>query len=121
MKIRKGMKFRLEPNATQRADMVMFTGHTRAVWNKALALTKGRLERKVPIMWYHELNWNLTNFWKKSDEMNWLNEAPSQSLQQTLKQFDRAIRDCFDKNQPNKRMPRFKKKGGKALLSDENQ
>jgi len=42
-----------------------------------------------------------------------LNEAPSQTLQQTLKQFDRAMRDCFDKNQPNKRFPRFKKKGVK--------
>ncbi|MBL1353514.1 MAG: transposase [Zetaproteobacteria bacterium] len=113
MIIRKGFKYRLEPSAAQRADMVMFAGHNRAVWNKDLALTKDRLERKIPISWYHELNWNMTNFWKKSDEMNWLNDAPSQCLQQTLKQFDRAMRDCFDKNQPNKRMPRFKKKGVK--------
>jgi len=111
MKIRKGMKFRLEPTLAQRADMVKFAGHNRAVWNKALAMTKDRLERKVPILWYHELNWNMTRFWKKSEAMSWLNEAPSQTLQQTLKHFDRAIRDCFDKNQPNKRMPRFKKKG----------
>jgi len=32
-------------------------------------------------------------------------------LQNTLKNFDRAMRDCFDKKQPNKRMLRFKKKG----------
>jgi len=113
MLIRKGMKYRLEPSADQRADMVMFAGHNRAVWNKALALTKDKLERKTPIMWRHELNWNMTKLWKKSDEMGWLNEAPSQTLQQTLKQFDRAMRDCFDKNQPNKRFPRFKKKGVK--------
>ena len=111
MKIRKGMKFRLEPTLAQRADMVKFAGHNRAVWNKALAMTKDRLERKVPILWYHELNWNMTRFWKKSEAMSWLNEAPSQTLQQTLKHFDRAIRDCFDKTQPNKRLPRFKKKG----------
>ncbi|MDQ7004520.1 MAG: helix-turn-helix domain-containing protein [Ghiorsea sp.] len=53
MLIHKGLKFRLESSATQRADMVMFAGHNRAVWNKALALTKDRLERKVPIMWKH--------------------------------------------------------------------
>jgi len=111
MKIRKGMKFRLEPNTKQKADMTKFSGHNRAVWNKALAMTKDRLERKIPILWYHELNWNLTKFWKQSEEMGWLNEAPSQTLQQTLKHFDRAMRDCFDRNQPNKRMPRFKKKG----------
>jgi len=113
MLIRKGYKFRLEPSTTQHADMGMFAGHNRAVWNKALALTKDRLERKKPMMWFHELNWNMVNFWKKSEEMSWLNDAPSQTLQQTLKQFDRAMRDCFDKNQPNKRLPRFKKKGVK--------
>ena len=113
MIIHKGLKFRLEPSTAQRADMVMFAGHNRAVWNKSLALTKGRLERKLPIMWKYELEWNLTHFWKKSEEMGWLNEAPSQTLQQTLKQFDRAMRDCFDKNQPNKRFPRFKRKGEK--------
>jgi len=113
MIIRKGMKFRLEPSTTQRADMVMFAGHNRAVWNKSLALTKDRLERKLPSLWFHELNWNMVNFWKKSEEMGWLNDAPSQTLQQTLKKFDRAMRDCFDKNQPNKHMPRFKRKGVK--------
>ena len=111
MKIRKGMKFRLEPSNVQRERMSMFAGHNRAVWNKALEITKDRLDRKVPILWYHELNWNLTRLWKQSEEMAWLNDAPSQSLQQTLKHFDRAMRDCFDRNQPNKRMPRFKKKG----------
>jgi len=111
MIVRKGMKFRLEPSSAQKADMVMFAGHNRAVWNKALALTKDRLEQKLPIMWKYELEWNLTHLWKKSEEMDWLNEAPSQTLQQTLKHFDRAMRDCFDKKQPNKRMPRFKKKG----------
>jgi len=113
MIVRKGFKFRLVPNAVQRTSMNMFAGHNRAVWNKALAITKDRLERKIPIMWYNELNWNMSKLWKPSEEMGWLNEAPSQTLQQTLKQFERAMRDCFDKNQPNKRMPRFKKKGVK--------
>jgi len=92
--------------------MIRFAGHNRAVWNQALRIIKGRLEQKLPILWFHELNWIMVNLWKKSDEMLWLNEAPSQSLIQTLKHLDRAMRDCFDKNQPNKRMPRFKKKGG---------
>jgi len=33
MLIRKGMKFRLEPSYAQRADMFMFSGHNRAIWN----------------------------------------------------------------------------------------
>jgi len=113
MIVRKGFKFRLEPNTAQRASMNRFAGHNRAVWNKALAITKDKLEWKEPILWYNELNWNMSKLWKPSEEMGWLKEAPSQTLQQTLKQFDRAMRDCFDKNQPNKRFPRFKKKGVK--------
>ena len=111
MMIHKGYKFRLEPCVEQRAEMVRFAGHNRAVWNKSLSIAKDRLERGLPIAWFHELNWNMTSLWKQSDEMGWLSEAPSQSLQQTLKQFDRAMRDCFDRNQHNKRFPRFKKKG----------
>ncbi|MDQ7004219.1 MAG: helix-turn-helix domain-containing protein [Ghiorsea sp.] len=87
MKIHKGLKYRLEPSSMQLKMLHVFAGHNRAVWNKALALTKDRLGRKVPIMWKHELEWNLTHIWKKSDEMVWLNDAPSQSLQQTLKQL----------------------------------
>ncbi len=111
MRIHKGYKFRLEPSSEQQSEMIRFAGHNRAVWNQALRTIKRRLEQRLPIMWFHELNWNMVNLWKKSDEMLWLNEAPSQSLIQTLKHLDRAMRDCFDKNQPNKRMPRFKKKG----------
>lgn len=37
-------------------------------------------------------------------------DAPSQPLQQTLKNLDRALRDAFNKKSP-KRFPRFKKKG----------
>ena len=43
MKILKGYKFRLEPSEVQSADMFLFAGHNRAVWNKSLALTKDRL------------------------------------------------------------------------------
>jgi transposase len=49
--------------------------------------------------------------WKKDEETDFLETAPSQSLQQTLKNLDRALKDAFDKNQPGKRFPVFKKKG----------
>jgi len=69
MMIRKGYKFRLEPSGVQRAEIVRFAGHNRAVWNKALHIAKDRLERKLPVIWFHELNWNMTNLWKQSEEM----------------------------------------------------
>jgi putative transposase len=46
--------------------------------------------------------------WKK--EHPFLNEAPSQTLQQVLMNLDRAIKAGFDKKQPEKRFPTFKKK-----------
>gem|GEM_PF-2159426 len=62
-----------------------------------------RLEHKLPIIWYQEMAWYLA-FWKQSEDYAFLNQAPSQSLQQTAKALDRAFRDAFDKRQSNKRL-----------------
>lgn len=50
---------------------------------------------------------------EKSEEYGFLKQAHSQSLQQTLKQLERAFKDAFDKHQPNKRLPKLKRKGQK--------
>ncbi len=90
--------------------MTEFAGASRFVWNKALALNLSRLNNKQPIMWYQELDFWL-KLWKKSDEYDFLGRAHSQALQQTLRQLERAFNDGFDKKQPLKRIPTFKKKG----------
>lgn len=92
--------------------MVEFAGANRFVWNKALAKNLSLLESKQPILWYQEMNFWL-GLWKKSDEYRFLKQAHSQSFQQTLKQLERAFKDGFDKNQPLKRIPTFKRKGQK--------
>lgn len=69
-----------------------------------------RLEKRQSILWYNELAFWLT-IWKRSEEYGFLKECPSQVLQQKLKDLERAFRDCFDKNQPMKRLPVFKKRG----------
>jgi len=69
-----------------------------------------RLEKRQPILWYNELAFWLT-VWKRSEEYGFLKECPSQVLQQKLKDLDRAFKDCFDKSQPLKRTPVFKKRG----------
>ncbi|GAV19872.1 putative transposase [Mariprofundus micogutta] len=69
-----------------------------------------RLKDKQPIIRYHEAAWWLT-LWKKSDEFGFLAQAQSQVLQQCLKDLDRAFSDGFDRKQPLKRMPQFKRKG----------
>ena len=60
-------------------------------------------------MWYHELDF-WSKLWKSSDEYSFLKLIPAHCLQQKLKDLDKAFRDAFDKNQPLKRIPKFKKK-----------
>ncbi|MEA3477431.1 MAG: RNA-guided endonuclease TnpB family protein, partial [Bacteroidota bacterium] len=83
---------------------------SRFLWNKCLAMNLDRLEKRQPILRYNELAYWLT-VWKRSEEYGFLKECPSQVLQQKLKDLERAFRDCFDKSQPLKRAPVFKKRG----------
>ena len=69
-----------------------------------------RLASRQPILWYNELAYWLT-LWKRSEEYSFLKDCPSQVLQQKLRDLERAFKDGFDKSQPLKRIPVFKKKG----------
>ena len=110
MKIRKAFRFRLKADSDLEAHFQRVAGCCRFVWNKAWAMNRFRLENRLPLVGYQEFAWFLT-LWKQSEEYRFLLEAPSQALQQTLKHLERAIQDGFDKKQPLKRLPRFKKKG----------
>ena len=61
------------------------------------------------MLWYNEAAYWLT-LWKSSEDFSFLKECHSQVLQQKLKDLEKAFRDGFDKNQPLKRLPVFKKK-----------
>ena len=110
MKIKKAYKFRLRPNTAQSVLLHSYAGHVRFLWNKALDLNLTRLKSKQRIMYYQELDF-WSKLWKKSDEYGFLKECPAHLLQQKLRDLDKAFRDCFDKKQPNKHLPRFKKRG----------
>ncbi|SIO12450.1 RNA-guided endonuclease InsQ/TnpB family protein [Nitrosomonas cryotolerans] len=108
--IRKAFKSRLNPNSDQVQKMVEFAGANRFVWNKALAMNLFRLEQKQPLLWYNELSFWL-KLWKSSEDYGFLKTVHSQPLQQALKNLEKAFKDGFDKKQPLKRIPKFKKKG----------
>ena len=108
--IRQAFKFRLRPTPAQTQRMIDFAGASRFLWNKTLALNLARLEKKQRLMWYDESAHWLT-LWKDSEEYGFLKQVHSQILQQKLKDLDRAFKDAFDKNQPLKKMPVFKKRG----------
>ena len=109
MKIRKAYKYRLKAKPEQEALFRQQAGCCRFVWNKALALQKERLESREKVLRYVEIAKLLTG-WKQEEETVWLAEAQSQTMQQTLKFLDKAIKEACDKKNP-KRFPRFKRKG----------
>jgi putative transposase len=69
-----------------------------------------RLEKGQGLLRYQELAFWL-RLWKCSGEFGFLKDCPSQVLQQKLMDLERAFCDAFDKSQPMKRIPVFKKKG----------
>lgn len=109
MKIRKAYKFRLKVTEEVEAKLTEFSGHCRFVYNKVWAINQDRLRRKLPILWYQEMAFWL-RLWKQSDEYGFLKDCHSQLLQQKLQDLDKAYRDGFDKNQPNKRLPTPRKR-----------
>lgn len=110
MKRLQSYRYRLEPKPRHIEHLQQSLGANRFVWNKLLAMNLYRLKSRIPILWYGEMDWFI-KLWKESEEYSFLKEAPSQSLQQTARALERAFQDAFDKSQPNKRIPVFKKLG----------
>jgi putative transposase len=98
-------KFELMPDGNQERDMRRFAGSCRFVFNKALALQTANHETGNKFISYVEMA-NLLPAWKS--EFEWLKESPSQALQHSLKNLDRAFINFFEKRTE---YPRFKKRG----------
>jgi putative transposase len=100
-------KFELMPDGGQARDMRRFAGSCRFVFNKALAMQQERFAAGDAKLGYAGLCKALTE-WKADPATAWLCDTPSQSLQQTLKDLERAYTNFFAKRAD---FPRFKKKG----------
>ena len=98
-------KYELKPNGEQQRNMRRFAGVCRFVFNKALALQKENHAAGGKFAGYVGMA-NLLPSWKT--ELSWLADAPSQTLQQTLKDLERAYKNFFAKRAD---FLRFKKKG----------
>jgi putative transposase len=104
---RQAFKYELMPTGQQQRQMRRFAGARRFVFNTALALQEERHARGETRLGYTQLCEALKQ-WKAQPETAWLNESPSQSLQQALKDLGRAYANFFDKRAA---FPTFKKKG----------
>ena len=98
-------KYELIPTGEQLRDMRRFAGSCRFVFNKALALQTANYEAGNKFIRYVGMA-NLLPAWKS--EFPWLKESPSQALQHSLKNLDRAFTNFFEKRTY---YPHFKKRG----------
>ena len=106
MKRLQAFKFQLTPNGQQTRQMSRFAGSCRFVFNKALALQKEWYQTDPKAKFSYVKLANLLPSWKQ--EFAWLRESPSQALQHTLKDLERAYQNFFAKRAA---FPKFKKKG----------
>ena len=104
MLIRKAFKFRLYPNKSQQAVLAVQFGHTRFVYNHFLAARKEQYAQTGLGLSYQD-NARMLVEMKRNPETAWLKEADSQALQQSLKDLERAYKNCFEKRAGS---PRFK-------------
>ncbi|EPE2305256.1 RNA-guided endonuclease InsQ/TnpB family protein [Salmonella enterica subsp. enterica serovar Muenchen] len=107
MKRLQAFKFRLRPDGQQERDMRRFAGACRFVFNRALALQNENHDAGNKYIPYTKMaSWLIE--WKADADTQWLKDAPSQPLQQSLKDLERGYKNFFQKRAA---FPRFKKRG----------
>lgn len=106
MKRLQAYKFELMPNGAQICAMRRYAGCCRVVYNKALAWQNEQYQADNTFVFSYTKIANLLPQWKT--ELAWLKDAPSQTLQQSLKNLESSFRNFFAKRAD---FPKFKKKG----------
>lgn len=96
MQRRQAFKYELMPSGEQQRFMRRVAGSCRFVFNKALAMQKERYAQGERKLGYAGLCKLLTE-WKADVATAWLADTPSQALQQTLKDLERAYANFFEK------------------------
>ena len=86
-----------------------YAGCCRFVWNYFWRMNADRLGAGQRILRYQEMD-HWSKWLKQSDKYGFLADAPAHIVQQKLRDLDRAYSDAFDKNQPNKRLPKKRKR-----------
>ena len=101
-----GYKFRIYPNKTQQELINKTLGCTRFVYNHFLAIRRDEWTANHKSVTGFDTMKMLTNL-KRYEDYNWLKEADSVALQQSLRDLDNAYENFFKKRA---NYPRFKSK-----------
>jgi putative transposase len=101
----KAYRFRLEPTSQQEEGLRRIAGACRAVYNWGLGRCKEHYAEQGKTLPYAAQNLELTAL-KNRPGLEWLKEADSQALQESLRDLDRAFVNFFEKRA---RFPKFKR------------
>ena len=104
MKRIRGYRYRAYPDKKQQEFFSKNFGSCRYVYNHYLAMRKAEWEEWHDTMSYNDTAKDLANNLKKENE--WLKEADSSALQQSLRHLDNAYQNFFSKRAG---YPKFKK------------
>ena len=105
MKARRAYRFRLEPTSEQEEGLKRIAGACRAVYNWGLERRKEHYAEHGKTLPYAAQNLELTAL-KNRPGLEWLKEADSQALQESLRDLDRAFVNFFE---GRARFPKFKR------------
>jgi putative transposase len=97
-------RFRLYPNADQQQKLAAQFGCARWVWNNALELSQTAYKETGKGLNYHDMATRLPQL---KEEFDWLGQADSQVLQQSLQNLARSFDNFFQKRAE---LPKFKRK-----------
>jgi putative transposase len=95
MKRQQAFKYELKPSDEQRHRMVCYAGCKRVVYNKALELQAANHAAGNKFIRYESMAKNL-GAWRSDEAALWLREAPYHTLQQGLKDMERAFKNFFE-------------------------
>ena len=109
MLIRYAYRFRLYPTREQRIQLARQFGCVRWVYNHFLARRQEYYAASGKSLSYEDTTEELAAL-KQEEELAWLREAHSQTLQQGLRDLDSAYQHFFEKRN---RHPKFKRKQGR--------
>lgn len=89
-----GIQIPVKTSGQQEREMRRFAGACRFVFNRALALQNENHEAGNKYIPYGKMaSWLVE--WKNATETQWLKDSPSQPLQQSLKDPERAYKNFF--------------------------
>jgi putative transposase len=105
VKTRRVYRFRLCPTVDQEHELRRQAGASRFIYNWGLSRRKQHYDQHKTTLGYAALNLELTIL-KAQPDWAWLKDADAQSLQESLRNMDRAYVNFFEKRA---RFPRFKR------------